>query len=238
MNLSLEKDSQNSCLLDTDSLRGSRALLIGAGGLGCNIAVHLAGAGVGKISVCDFDSVSQSNLNRQFLYTEADIGRFKADAAAAALAKYAADCSVTSVNIKITAENAAQAVSGFDLVALACDNIQTRLAVNRACTENKTTLLDSGIAGACGRVYLYIPGKTACLNCIMEGEKESADKRTVSAAAGAVGSFAAMTALLFLSGAKSQAGKLILIDTVNYTTDVLSVKKSNECKICGGDINA
>lgn len=236
INIINEKGAQNGCLFDTGRLRRASALIIGAGGLGCGIAVHLAGAGVGGIGICDFDRVSESNLNRQFLYNAGDIGREKAATAARFLEKYAPDCRVAEISMKLSAGNAEEMIDGYDLAVLACDNIETRLAANNACVRRARALVDSGISGACGRVYLYIPGETACLNCLMDGKNESADKRTVSAAAGTVGGIAAMTALKYLSGdIGAKGGELIVIDTANNTIDNLPVKRSGECKTCGGD---
>lgn len=232
------KDEQNSCLFNTRRLRLSNVLLIGVGGIGCGIAVHLAGAGVGSISVCDFDVAAAENLNRQFIFTTADLGARKAEAAARFVSGYAPDCRVTPIVQKVSGQNAADIISGYDLVMLACDNIPTRLAVNEACSMLCINLIDSGISGGCGSSYLYIPGKSACLACLMDSTAESADKRTVGAVAGIVAGIASVTALEILSSkSHKKAGKLILTDALNNTTDELNIKKLKGCRICGGDLN-
>ena len=229
------KELQNGCLLDTERLRGVRVGIVGAGGLGCNVAVHLAGAGVGTLTLFDFDTVSESNLNRQFLYEPSDIGEQKAALAAQRLSRFAPECSITALCRKIDSSNAAELTDGFDLVILACDNLKTRLAVNFARVHAAKPLMDCGISRGCGSAYLYTPG-VACLGCVLDALRESADKRTVSAAAGAVGSFAAMAALAYLSGKSGlKPGELLLIDAVGATAEKLPVKKSHECKICGGE---
>lgn len=236
--LAAQKDAQNSCLLDTSRLRKSSVLLIGAGGLGCGIAVSLAGAGVGEIVICDYDKVSAGNLNRQFLYKASNIGKSKAELAAKRIAEYAPDCRVTSISQKVYEDNAERIVDGYDMVMLASDNMPVRLAVNSACVRLGATLADAGISGCCGRVYIYIPKKTPCLACLESGQ-ESRDKRTVGAAAGIISGFAAFSALKFLSdGFCDKAGKLILIDANNGIIDELAVKRLKNCNICGGVNNA
>ena len=238
LKLSAEKDRQNSSMLNCKSLHRQTVTVLGAGGLGCSVAVHLAGAGVGETVLIDFDSVSAGNLNRQFFYTPENIGKPKAELAARFLSRYAPESRFVAVNEMLTDENAQSLLCGSGLVITACDNTPARLLVAKACRKLHIPMLDCGIAGGDGRVFLYIPGETACPGCIMSETDESADKRTCGAAAGVIGSFAALTALRFLSeGKHPDSGKMIIIDTVNFSVDILPVKKSGSCKICGGDSN-
>ena len=94
MYIKSEKDRQNAALFDTDKLRNSKVLLIGLGGLGSPVAYALAGAGIGKLTLCDKDTVSESNLNRQTLYTAKDIGKSKAKTACNVLSSFAPDCDI------------------------------------------------------------------------------------------------------------------------------------------------
>lgn len=239
MNIRSEKDAQNSVLLDTEKIRRARVLLIGAGGLGAPVAVNLASAGIGSLTVCDFDTVSPSNLNRQFLYTPDDVGKDKATLSAQRLSAFAPDCEIRALSRKIGSSNAEEIIKNSDMVILACDNTKTRLEVNRACVKGGVPLLNCGIAGAGGGIYLYIPEKTPCLACFTEEGDESADKRTLGAAAGIIGGFAATVALRALSGEYDKnAGVLTIIDTVSGTADKLLIHKKSNCKICGGDLNA
>lgn len=216
-----------------EKLKNSSVLVVGAGGLGCNVLMHLAGAGVGTVGVCDFDTVSQSNLNRQFLYNYEDIGKPKANLAAQRLSLYAPDCNFIEINCKITQENAPDAVSGFDLVILACDSFKTRLIINKACVQKSIPLVNAGVAELEGNVFLCVPHKTPCLYCLYENAGESPSKNTLSAAAGVVGSFAALTAIMFLANSEYEdIGKLILIDMHKNEITKLSVKKRGSCKIC------
>ena len=229
-----EKDRQNAALFDTDKLRNSKVLIIGLGGLGSPVAYALAGAGIGKLTLCDKDTVSESNLNRQTLYTAKDIGKSKAKTACDVLSSFAPDCDIDFIDEEVNESNADFLVSDNDLVILAADNNRVRFDVNKACTKQGVMLLNVGIAKAFGSIYLYIPGKTPCLACAL-GETESKDKHTCAACCGAVGSLAAMRALSALCGADIHEGKIAVIDCLELTVDLLSIRQRSGCDICGGE---
>ena len=229
-----EKDRQNAALFDTDKLRNSKVLIIGLGGLGSPVAYALAGAGIGKLTLCDKDTVSGSNLNRQTLYTAKDIGKSKAKTACNVLSSFAPDCDIDFFDEEVNESNAEALVSDYNLVILAADNNRVRLDVNKACAKQKVMLLNVGIAKAFGSIYLYIPGKTPCLACAL-GETESKDKHTCAACCGAVGSLAAMRALSALCGADIHEGKIAVIDCLELTVDLLSIRQRSGCDICGGE---
>ena len=234
MYIKSEKDRQNAALFDTDKLRNSKVLLIGLGGLGSPVAYALAGAGIGKLTLCDKDTVSESNLNRQTLYTAKDIGKSKAKTACDVLSSFAPDCDIDFIDEEVNESNADFLVSDNDLVILAADNNRVRFDVNKACAKQGVMLLNVGIANAFGSIYLYIPGKTPCLACVL-GETESNDKRTCAACCGAVGSLAAMRALSALCGADIHEGKIAVIDCLELTVDLLSIRQRSGCDICGGE---
>lgn len=234
MNIKNAKDRQNSALFDTDILRKSKVLLIGLGGLGSPIAFALAGAGIGKLTLCDKDTVSESNLNRQTLYTVNDIGKSKAKAACLSLSAFAPDCDIDFIDAQIDEGNAESTVSGYDLVILAADNNRVRFDVNKACVKKKIRLLNAGITKNFGSIYLYVPEKTPCLACVLS-ESESPDKRTCAACCGAVGSLAAMRALSALCTGEAENGNFAVIDCRDMTIDLLPIKRQNGCNICGGE---
>ena len=234
MYIKSEKDRQNAALFDTDKLRNSKVLIIGLGGLGSPVAYALAGAGIGKLTLCDKDTVSESNLNRQTLYTAKDIGKSKAKTACDVLSSFAPDCDIDFIDEEVNESNADFLVSDNDLVILAADNNRVRFDVNKACAKQGVMLLNVGIANAFGSIYLYIPGKTPCLACVL-GETESNDKRTCAACCGAVGSLAAMRALSALCGADIHEGKIAVIDCLELTVDLLSIRQRSGCDICGGE---
>ena len=135
--------------------------LIGCGGLGCNIAVHMVGAGIGQIYLCDFDTVSESNLNRQFLYTLNDIGKKKCLVMKERLCAYSLSTDYKAVNKKITSCGDLQFASNCDIILCAVDNPESRSIIEKYCEENKKPMLCGGIDGFYGFAYLYVPDCSA-----------------------------------------------------------------------------
>ena len=119
------------------------AVIIGCGGLGCNIAVHLAGAGIRKLVIIDFDTVSESNLNRQFLYMAEDIGKSKVILCAERLKKYSPETEIICINKRINCTNDLSEIKNCNIVFLAVDNNEARKTVSLFCTENKIALVNS-----------------------------------------------------------------------------------------------
>lgn len=215
---------------DIDISRKS-VCLVGCGGLGCNVSVHLAGAGIGKLYLCDFDAIEESNLNRQFMYTFSDIGESKCRTLERKLAAYAPETKLTVVEKKITNESDLAFASDCDLVILAVDNSETRAVVNRFCQKRCIPVIDGGIDGFYGRMYFCIPEKTPCLFCAgMTGEK-NAKTVSVSSTAGLIGSLEASAAIHYLSsGDESMSGKIYVYDSDRF--DVLPVRASADCEFC------
>lgn len=206
------------------------ACIIGCGGLGCNIAVHLAGAGIGKLFLCDYDTVSRGNLNRQFLYTEQDIGRPKCICAAEALSRYAPATHITAKNLKAEKPDDLLFASDCDILLLAVDNLQARKTVQAFAQKNKIPLVCGGIDGFYGMAYLYLPDCSPCPDCAGMNTQGKA-RYNVSATAGIIGSVQAMLAVRFLTTQdEAAAGKLIISDDGFF--DTLQIRPSQDCKIC------
>lgn len=207
------------------------AAVIGCGGLGCNIAVHLAGEGIGKLYLCDFDTVSESNLNRQFLYSENDIGKSKAKKAAKRLSEYAKDTEFVPVCRKITDISDMDFAEKCDIIFLAVDNNMTRKKVTEFCTERKIALVNGGINGFFGTAYLYVPDKTPCPDCAGVINLENKEIISISSQAGITGALEAQIGTEYLLSANTDsAGKLYICDGGVVTR--LEIKKKPECKIC------
>ncbi len=210
------------------------AAVIGCGGLGCNIAVHLAGAGIGKLRLVDYDTVSESNLNRQFLYSIEDTGNFKAELAAERLKKYAPNTDITFLNKKIESTEDLNEIKNFDIVFLAVDNNEARKVLQSFCAENKIPLVNGGINGFLGTAYLYIPEVSPCLDCAGLTMKESGGK-SVSSTAGIIGALEAEIGIKYLLGDDEAAGILHIYD--NGEINKLKIKPQENCGICGVNKN-
>ncbi len=212
------------------SLKDKTAGVIGCGGLGCNIAVHLAGAGIGKMILCDFDKISQSNLNRQFLYTAADIGLSKCEVAAKRLSEYSEGTSVITAERKILHTDDMTFCKECDIIISAVDNAGARRVLQEFCFENNIPLVCGGLDGFYGMAYLYLPGISPCPDCAGLNTQATA-KANISATAGIIGSTQAALAIQYLiSQEKELSGKLLIYDGGVF--DTLTIRPSQSCTIC------
>ncbi len=212
------------------SLKNFTCAVIGVGGLGCNIAVHLAGAGVGRLLLFDFDKISPSNLNRQFLYTKEDIGKEKAFTAKKHLSLYTDDTEIYAENIKITKDNIPEGLLGCDMIFLAADNEKARKIISDFAVKNKIPLVLGGIDGFFGTVYLYLPDITPCPFCAGVTEKGETH-RNISAAAGIIGSLQSSVGIQYLITKDiNLGGKLTVYDGDSFSS--LKIISSKNCKIC------
>ena len=207
------------------------AAVLGCGGLGCNVCVHLAGAGIGRLYICDFDTVSESNLNRQFLYTPCDIGAKKTDIMKTRLSAYAPECEITVLDKKIECAADIDFPAKPDIIIIAADNIPLRKAAQEYCFIHSVPLINGGINGYYGVSFLCIPGMTACLDCAGLTDKENITELSVSSAAGVIGAHCACIAQQYLCGDVSSAGRLFVFD--NGEISVLDIKKRKNCRLCG-----
>lgn len=214
----------------------SRVGLVGLGGLGCAVAQYLVSSGVGTLTLFDFDTVSESNLARQFLYRPGDVGRLKIDAAAERLA-----ADNPQVSIEKHATRADRAIlearaPDLDLIVDASDNFGTRLAVNRACLEAGLPW----VMGACirmeGQVILFKPG-SACYRCIYRdaaGRLEDCPGAGIfSTVAGMIGTFMAHLALAQLAGLEPETS-LQVFDGKNNQWKRLGMAADPDCPDCAG----
>lgn len=193
-------------------ISSSSAAVIGCGGLGTNVAVHLAGAGIGKLLLWDFDVVETRNLNRQFMYTAEDEGKAKSLVLKNKIEEYAPECKVESVCVKI--ENFAQLfqANDFDIVILAVDNIECRKIVSKYCEENGLAYINGSVNGFYGTAYLCIPGKTPSLESAggLDGSPEKPLSPSMSA--GIIGALEAKLAVDYFLKKDHSAGKLFCYD--------------------------
>ena len=223
-------------LLNDRSLRTSRVLVIGAGGLGSPLLYYLAAAGVGSIVVCDGDRVSLSDLNRQILYTAGDVGRNKAHAAVERLRALDGNLTLRAEPVYFTEETAPGLLQGCTLVALAADRREVRRLANRLCVARGIPLTDAGVARWSGYAVGVIPGVTPCLECWLGGCRQEEPCQSVAGpAVGLLGAAEAMLALRILSGDRAAAGRLILLDGETISLQVCPDGPPRaDCPVCGG----
>jgi molybdopterin-synthase adenylyltransferase len=226
-------------------LLGAKVLVIGAGGLGCPIALYIAAAGVGTIGLVDDDDVSLSNLQRQIAHATARIGTPKTASAAATLAAINADVRVVEHRTRINAENAAKLIAAYDLVADGSDNFATRFLVNDACYFAGKTLVTAAIAQFDGQLATFKPyqeGDHPCYRCVFreapQGEFDEGCARdgVLGALAGVMGSLQAVEVLKELLGiGESLSGSLTIYDGLGGRFHRMAVRRDPECPLCGAD---
>lgn len=188
------------------------AVIIGCGGLGTNAAVHLAGAGIGRLILCDFDKVELRNLNRQFFYTAQDIGEYKCDLLANRISQYAPECKVSSVCRKIESAEDMMQLEKTDIIIIAADNIKTRKIINDFCSKSGVPCVNGSIDGFFGTAYLYVPNETPDLDAAGALETVKENPRSVSSTAGIIGALEAKLALDYFRGNSESYGVLLCYD--------------------------
>lgn len=219
-----------------EKIAKTSVLVVGVGGLGSIVTTYLALAGFGKIIIVDSETVEESNLNRQLLYRDYDIGKTKVLVAAERLKELNPDVEVVPINERLTKDNVEKIVSMADIVIDALDNWETRFLLNEACVKLRKPFIHAGVETFYGQLTTIIPGKTPCLRCIIP--KTPPRKKfipVIGAVVGVIGSLEATEAikLVTMSEEKTLAGKLLLINLLDYEFNLLEVKRRPECPVCG-----
>lgn len=223
-------------------LLNARVLVIGAGGLGSPIIMYLAAAGIGTIGAVDFDEVSLSNLQRQILHTTARVGMPKVESAARAVHELNSDVRIVQHNERLTAANALQLISQYDIVADGSDNFATRFLVNDAAFFAKKTLVSGALSQFDGQIATfkpYVSGDHPCYRCIYREPPPGlapscAEAGILGALAGVVGSLQAVEVLKEVVGiGESLSGKLALYDALNAAWRTVKVRRDAKCALCG-----
>ncbi len=223
-------------------LLSSHVLLIGAGGIGCPAIQYLAAAGVGTISVVDDDVVALSNLQRQVLYGEAQVGMPKVEAAALAVAKLNPDVQFHTLRQRITAGTSTDILTGIDVVIDGSDNFATRLIVNDLCLAAKVPLVSAAIGQFHGQIGTFTGwiSDAPCYRCFVGNAHDPDDcddcatQGVLGAMCGLMGSFAAMEAIRVLTGfGDTQTGKLHIFDGMTPSMRSIKLPKDPACESCG-----
>lgn len=203
-------------------LADSSVLIVGLGGLGSPVARYLAGAGVGRIGLCDKDTVSLSNLQRQILYTEADVNLPKAEAARQALSAMSSATRYDIFPDGLCAANAGRIINEFDIVIDCCDNHATRYLIDDECARLGKPWVYGSIGAFDGRVSVFMPGGMRYADLYPDREALSAMASSaggvVGPVPGIVGAIEAAEAMKLICGfGDTLAGRLLVIDIKTMT---------------------
>jgi adenylyltransferase/sulfurtransferase len=214
-------------------------LIIGAGGLGSPIAVYLALAGIGKIGIVDFDTVDISNLQRQILHQNEDIGKPKVQSAQETINAYNPDVEVVTHEEPQTSENAMEIISQYDYIINGADNFAARYLVNDASYFLKKPLIDGSILLFDGQVTVYLPGQ-GCYRCLYPSPPppgmvpSCAEAGVLGALCGTVGTIQATEVLKLILGAgESLRGRLLLYDALAMEFRQVRIRRDPNCVLCG-----
>jgi adenylyltransferase/sulfurtransferase len=221
------------------SLRRSRVVVVGAGGLGSPAALYLAAAGVGTLGVIDADRVELSNLQRQILHGTKALDLPKVASAQERLEDLNPDVRVVPHAVRLDAGNAREILGDYDVVVEGSDNLGTKLAVNDACVALGRPLVVAGILGWDGQLLVVRPGEGACYRCVYRREAPEGAVPTCEAAgivgpvAGVMGSLQAVEALKLCLGLAAAAGRLLLYDGRAAELRAVTVRPDPACPACG-----
>lgn len=225
-----------------ERLKGARVLVAGVGGLGCPAAMYLAAAGVGHLRLVDQDVVDESNLNRQVLHWQKDVGREKVNSAAEKLRQLNPYITVEPIVQTITAENVLALADGCDLIMDCMDNYPTRYVLNEAALQKHIPFIHGAIYGLQGELTTVLPGVTPCLRCIFRGAPPKETFPVVGVTPGVIASLQAMEAIKYITGVgELMAGRLLLFDGNDMRFSEVRIKRNPHCQDCArwlGEVKA
>jgi adenylyltransferase/sulfurtransferase len=215
-------------------LKAAHVIVAGAGGLGCPAALYLAAAGIGKLTIIDKDEFELSNLNRQILGWQRDLGRYKAEVVAEKLVALNPDITVRPLVLEIDEANIGELIQDADVIVDAMDNWKTRFIINKECVKRKIPFIHAGIFGLYGQLMTILPGKSPCLSCLLPKPPKEISKFPVLGVTPAVfASLQVMETIKLLVGfGETLIRKMLLFDGETMTFTVIRVEKNPNCPIC------
>ncbi|MHB8157297.1 MAG: HesA/MoeB/ThiF family protein [Desulfocucumaceae bacterium] len=224
-----------------EKLLRSGVLIVGAGGLGSPAAYYLAAAGVGRIGLLDSDRVDVSNLQRQILHGDPDIGRPKVQSAGEKLATLSPDLVLEVHYDRLTGENALELVSGYDVILDCTDNFETRFILNDVCLRLKKPFVYGGVLSYAGQVMMIIPGQGPCFRCLYRnvpdpGLPDCSTEGILGTVPGIIGTLQACEAIKFLTGiGELVVGRLLTYDALTATFMEVRLDRDPSCPSCGSE---
>ena len=223
-----------------EKLVNSHVLIIGAGGLGSPVALYLAASGVGHLTICDFDDVDLTNLQRQIIHTTASVGTNKAVSAKQTIYEINPDVNVQTVQKKSSEAEFAELVAKADVVVDCSDNFATRYALNRVCFMLKKPLVSGAAIGFEGQisVFDFRHANSPCYHCLYpdtggDTEMRCSETGVFAPLVGMIGTAQAAEALkLIMQMGESLQGRLLLLDAMNMEWRTIKLKRDPQCAVC------
>lgn len=221
-------------------LLAAKVALIGAGGLGCPAALYLAAAGVGTLGLIDDDVVDVSNLQRQVLYTQNDVGKPKVECAHQRLRALNPDVKINEHRLRLSRANALDVLRNYDIILNGCDNFPTRYLINDAAYFLKKPLVDGSIFRFEGQCSVHLPDAGPCYRCLYpeppppDMAPSCAEAGVLGVLPGIIGSLQAIeTIKLILGVGHSLVGRLLMFDSKSMTFREMKLRRDPACPLCG-----
>jgi len=215
-------------------IKQATVFIAGAGGLGSPVAIYLAAAGVGRLRICDFGEPELSNLNRQVLHTDKDIGKNKALSAKEILAEINPHVKVENLSDKIEKENIAQLVGNSQIIVDCMDNFPTRHILNEHAVKMGLPFVHAGVSGMSGQLTFIHTPETPCLYCTFPGSPPSELFPIIGATAGVIGTLEALEVLKYLTGKGNLLkNRMLFWDGELMNFHEIALQKDTGCPVCG-----
>jgi adenylyltransferase/sulfurtransferase len=221
-----------------EKLKAAKALIVGLGGLGCAAAPYLASAGVGQLTLLDFDTVSLSNLQRQILHRDSAIGQAKVDSARQQLSQINPHIRLDAINQQLDDAQLAELIGQQDVVLDCSDNVATREQLNRLCHASKTPLVSGAAIRMEGQIAIFRwQQDEPCYRCISrlfgDATLSCVEAGVMAPLVGVIGSLQAMEAIRLLSDFGNPVpGKLLMYDAMTLQFREMKVAKDPACEVC------
>jgi len=220
-------------------LKQAKVCVVGVGGLGNPIAIRLAAMGVGKIRIVDRDVIELSNLHRQTMFNEDDVGQVKVETAAKKLRKLNADIIIEELPVSINDYTAFDVVEGCDVVIDALDSVNARYSLNKACIEKKIPFVTGAAVGVTGQSFTILPNETACYHCLFPALDE--DSMPTCSIEGVhpsilsiIGGIEVSEAVKIITGKEpSLKDRVLHVDLENLIFNFTKISRVQECSVCG-----
>ena len=215
-------------------LAKASVLVVGCGGLGTPVLFYLTAMGIGHLGLCDGDIIKLSNLNRQILYTVADIGKPKASTAKKRLIALNPGLKATVYDTYMDKQLANEIVKKYDIIIDCLDNFETRFILNDACISAGKPMVHAGVGEFYGQLMTIIPGKSPCLRCLFpNGIHEKSEKVSgiIGPIPGVIGAMQALEAAKYFLGLQLCSDGLVTYDGLTATLEKVEIKQSINC-IC------
>ena len=225
-----------------ETLLNSRVLIMGLGGLGAPVAMYLAAAGVGQITLVDFDRVDLSNLQRQFIHSTDSIGMLKVESAKQRLQEMNPEVNYRTISNKVSMSQLYKEVEQHDVVLDCTDNFPSRFGINQVCVQTSTPLVSGAVIRMEGQIstFDYRQKDYACYQCLYgdadsavnDSEDTCSTTGVLAPVAGVIGSLQATEALKLLLGLPCLTGRLMIFDAKYMQWREMNLRKDPNCSVC------